>query len=95
MKQILTYLCSLIVAALIAVPTQAETVVAVDIQPGSCPNPRNVESRGVWPVAILGSANFDVTAIDIPTVKLEGVAPLRWAYKDVATPFEPFLELAT
>ncbi len=32
-----------------------------------------------------------MTQIDPVTVVLEGVAPLRWAYDDVATPFEPFI----
>ncbi len=84
MKQILTYLCSLIVVALIAVPTQADAdiEVAVDIKPYSCPNSLNVNSRGVLPVAILGTADFDVTMIDIPSVLLEGVSPLRWDYTE-------------
>jgi len=34
--------------------------VPVDIKPTSCPNPLNVKSRGVLPVAILGTADFDV-----------------------------------
>ena len=60
--------------------------VAIDIKPGSCPNPLNVKSQGVLPVAILGTEGFDVTQVDPATVKLEGVAPLRWAIEDVATP---------
>jgi len=60
--------------------------VAIDIKPGSCPNPLNVKSQGVLPVTILGTAGFDVTQVDPATVKLEGVAPLRWAIEDVATP---------
>jgi len=62
--------------------------VAIDIKPGSCPNPLNVKSQGVLPVAILGTAGFDVTQVDPATVKLEGVASLRWAIEDVATPSE-------
>jgi hypothetical protein len=66
----------------------------VDIKPQSCPNPIKLKGKGVLPVAILGTEDFDVTQIDPATVKLsrEGVevdvSPLRWAYKDVATPFE-------
>lgn len=67
------------------------TVVAVDIKPGSCPNPLNTKSKGVLPVAVLGTANFDVTQIDPATVSLEGVSPLRWTLADVGTPFEPAL----
>lgn len=50
--------------------------VAIDIKPGSDPNSINIDSngRGVVPVAILGSASFDVTCIDPLSVKLEGAA---------------------
>ncbi len=65
--------------------------VPVDIKPQSCPNPLNVKDKGVLPVAILGTDIFDVTQVDPASVRLEGVAPLRWATEDVATPFEPFL----
>jgi hypothetical protein len=60
--------------------------VAIDIKPGSCPNPLNVKSKGVLPVAILGSADFDVFCIDVATIRLEGVAPIRSTYEDVSTP---------
>jgi hypothetical protein len=62
----------------------------VDIKPSSCPNPLNVKSKGVLPVAILGFEGFDVTQVDPDTVELEGVSPLRWALEHVATPIEPF-----
>ncbi|GAH42368.1 unnamed protein product, partial [marine sediment metagenome] len=65
-----------------------QVAVAMDIKPGSCPNPLNVKSQGVLPVAILGTEGFDVTQVDPAIVKLEGVAPLRWAIEDVATPSE-------
>ena len=65
--------------------------VAVDINPQSCPNPLNIASKGVLPMAVLGTEDFDVTQIDPASVLLEGVPPLRWALEDVATPFEPFL----
>ncbi len=62
--------------------------VFVDIKPGSCSNPLNVKSRGVLPVAVLGTKDFDVTTIDPASIQLEGLAPIRWSYEDVATPFE-------
>jgi hypothetical protein len=74
--------------------------VFVDIKPGSCPNPFKlpqeiVDVQGKLPVAILGTGNLDVMTIDPATTKItrecdgcEPVAPLRWAYEDVATPFE-------
>ena len=59
----------------------------VDIKPQSCPNPINVKQRGVVPVAILGTAEFDVTEIDLGSIQLVGVVPLRWDLEDVATPY--------
>jgi len=72
------------------VPT-VTIAVPVDIKPTSCPNPFNVGKKGVIPVAILGTEDFDVTQIDPASITLIGVSPLRWAYEDVATPYEPFL----
>ena len=60
--------------------------VIVDIKPGSCPNPLNVKSSGVLPVAILGTADFDVTTIDPTSIRLAGVSPLRSSFEDVAGP---------
>jgi len=60
--------------------------VAVDIKPGSCPNPLNVKSKGVLPVAILGTDDYDITTIDPTSIRLTGVEPLRSGYEDVATP---------
>ena len=65
--------------------------VPVDIKPQSCPNPLNVKSGGVLPVAILGTTDFDVTRVDSVSVRLAGVAPLRSTLEDVATPFVPFI----
>ena len=61
--------------------------VNVDIKPQSCPNPCNVNSKGVITVAILGTPDFDVTQVDPTAVRLEDqVAPLRWNFEDVSTP---------
>ncbi|MGD2065076.1 MAG: hypothetical protein PVI95_01310 [Dehalococcoidia bacterium] len=85
----LTIAVGLVVALLIPA-SMALAVLAievdVDIKPVSCPNPLNVGDKGVLPVAILGSEDFDVTQVDPATVRLEGVAPLRWALEDVAGP---------
>jgi len=65
----------------------------VDIKPGSWPNPFNLVSNGLLPVAICGTADFDVTTINVTTIKLTregldaGVSPIRWNYEDVATPW--------
>lgn len=47
--------------------------VDIDIKPGSHPNCFNVNGHGVIPVAILGSAEFDVTQIDVSTVSFAGL----------------------
>lgn len=92
--------------------------VAVDIKPGSCPNPLNVGGldgtdefvsvpddhptanddtdckasngtkggKAVIPVAILGTADFDVTDIDWTTVTLAGVPAVRGGLEDVSAP---------
>jgi len=60
-----------------------------DVKPTSCPNPLNVKSGGVLPTAVLGTETFDASRIDPTTVRLEGVAPLRWDLYDVATPVVP------
>jgi EPTP domain len=64
--------------------------VAMDIKPGSCPNPINTKSKGVISVAVCGDYEFDVTDIDTASIRLEGIAPLRSNIEDVATPFEPY-----
>jgi hypothetical protein len=69
----------------------------VDIKPGSCPNPVNVKSNGVLPVAILGTQEFDAEKIRPGSIRLyletqsrkEGIRPLRWNWEDVATPKDP------
>jgi hypothetical protein len=63
-----------------------EAAYALDIKPTSCPNPLNPSSNGVVPVAILGTETGDVMDIDVSTLMLEGVSPLRAGYEDVSTP---------
>jgi hypothetical protein len=64
-------------------------VFPLDIKPQSCPNPLNVSSRGVLPVAILGTAQLDVTLIDPSSLRLANDCPaVRWDYEDVATPYD-------
>jgi hypothetical protein len=77
--------CTITVLPLIAV--------SIDIKPGSWPNPIQTKSRGVLPLCICGTEDFDVMTVDPARVRLhsedveEGVAPLRWSWEDVATPY--------
>ena len=64
--------------------------VAIDIRPGSYPNPINLKSNGSVPVALLGSAEFDVMSVDPDSVKFgrlhqheSGAYRLRFAFVDV------------
>ena len=67
-------------------PEEPSAEVAVDIKPGSCPNPLNVKSKGLLPVAILGAEGFDVTDINVSTVELVGVSPVGSGVEDVSRP---------
>ena len=41
---------------------------SLDIRPGSCPNPLNRISRGVLPVALLTTAEFDALQVDLASI---------------------------
>ena len=76
----------------LALEFSREIEVGVDVKPTSCPNPLNVKSKGVLPVAITGSDTLDVNDINVSTITLEGVSPIRSNVEDVATPHEPFVD---
>jgi IgA Peptidase M64 len=48
--------------------------IQIDIKPGETPNSININGRGVIPVAVLGSENFDITQIDTKTLRFEGLS---------------------
>jgi hypothetical protein len=60
--------------------------VEIDIKPCSCPNPLNMKSKGVLPVAVLGTDDCDVTGIDPASIRIEGIAPICSNVQDVSTP---------
>ena len=65
----------------------AHIAVTIDIKPGGDINPVNTNSRGVIPVAILGSDRLPAADIDVPTIRFgtDNVAPAgeRGGYEDV------------
>jgi hypothetical protein len=67
-------------------PNPTSIPINIDIKPNSCPNALNIDPKGILTVAILGTADLNVSDIDPLSVSLEGVAPIRSSIKDVATP---------
>ena len=59
--------------------------VEIDIKPGSDQNSINLKSKGVVPVAVLTTDDFDFDAatIDPATIEFAGAAPVRWKLTDV------------
>ena len=47
----------------------------LDIKPHSYPNPINLGSKGVVPVAVYGTDDFDVNDVDLATLTLAGASP--------------------
>jgi hypothetical protein len=61
--------------------------VQVDIKPGSCPNPLNPKSKGVVPVAIVATEDFDPTTVDVGSILLNGdVVPVNAEMIDSTQP---------
>jgi hypothetical protein len=46
----------------------------------------NTRKGGVLPVALVGTLCFDVGQVDVTTLRLEGVTPLRSSFEDVTGP---------
>jgi hypothetical protein len=55
----------------------------IDIKPGSDPNSINLGSKGVVPVAVLTTVEYDASTVDPDTVSFAGASPVRWAMEDV------------
>jgi hypothetical protein len=63
---------------------EAPTIpVSIDIKPGSDPNSINLKSKGVVPVAVLTTEDFDASTVLPDTVLFADAAPLRWTTEDV------------
>jgi len=57
--------------------------VEIDIKPGGNPNRINLKSKGVVPVAVLTTDDFDAGTIEPDTVTFAGASPVRWTMEDV------------
>jgi len=55
----------------------------IDIKPGGNPNNINLRSKGVVPVAVLTTNDFDASDVDPDTVLFAGASPVRWRLCDV------------
>ena len=56
--------------------------VQIDIKPNE-QNNINLKSKGVVPVAVLTTDDFDAATVDPATVQFAGAAPVRWKFEDV------------
>ena len=76
-----------VIDAVLDACVEAAIPVKIDIKPQSCPNPFKLGKRGVIPVAILGTGEFDATSVKPETLTLESdCSALRSNLEDVATP---------
>ena len=57
----------------INIPYEQTLEIVIDIKPDSPDNCININDHGVIPVAIIGTADFDVTQVDPATCFLEGM----------------------
>jgi hypothetical protein len=55
----------------------------IDVKPNTYPNDVNLKQKGVIPVAILTTADFDALSVNPSTVVLQGQEPVHWAAQDV------------
>lgn len=63
-----------------------EPQVQMDVSPAECDNVLDVQSKDILSVAVLGATGFDVSQIDVDSVRLEGVAPAQSWLGDVSDP---------
>jgi hypothetical protein len=71
----------------IAPPPPPVQKIVFDVQPGSCENNFNTRSQGVTPMVIYGSSNLSVSDINLSTIRINGIAPLRTSFERVGAPY--------
>jgi hypothetical protein len=65
-------------------PQSSQAMPAViDIKPGSYTNSINLRSKGLVPVVILSTENFDASKVNPDTIIMAGASPTRWVIEDV------------
>jgi len=66
-----------------AVLASDPAMVEIDVKPYSCPSSINLNSRGVVPVMVYTTDDFDANTIDPETVVFAGAEPVRWTPEDI------------
>jgi hypothetical protein len=64
-------------------PPQSVVEIGIDIKPGGNPNNINLKSKGLAPVAVMTTDEFDASTINPETVLFAAVAAVRWTEEDV------------
>ena len=69
----------------VTLPPPPTIEVTIDIKPGSDPNSINLGSKGVVPVAVLTTEDFDAAEVDPETVRFgpDEAEAVHWALEDV------------
>jgi hypothetical protein len=57
--------------------------IVIDIKPGNEQNNINLNSKGVVPVAVLTTEQFDAATVNPATALFAGAEPQHWSFKDV------------
>lgn len=60
-----------------------DSAIAIDIKPGNEQNNINLNSKGVVPVAVLTTEQFDAATVNPATALFAGAAPDHWSFEDI------------
>ena len=66
-----------------------EIPVQIDIKPGDNTNPINLGAKGVVPVAIITTDDFDASYINPLTIVFASASPLKWSAEDINNDGKP------